>query len=81
MSGWSCKYEVNAICLKVDGALCRPGMKGCILQGQVTFHDGVVPTPEWPAGHNLARQYVSLATQTRTPSLDLKALFSGTDGL
>lgn len=51
MSGWSCKYEVNAICLKVDGALCRPGMKGCILQGQVTFHDGVVPTPEWPAGH------------------------------
>ena len=28
----------------------------------------------------LARQYVSLATRTRTPSLDLKALFSGTDG-
>jgi len=29
---------------------------------------------------NLAQQYVSPATQTRTPSLDLKALFSGTDG-
>jgi hypothetical protein len=27
----------------------------------------------------LARKYVSMATQTRTPSLDLKALFSGSD--
>ena len=51
MSGWSCQYEVNDICLKVDGAICRPGMKGCILQGKVTFHDGQVPSPEWPAGH------------------------------
>ncbi len=28
----------------------------------------------------LARRYVSLATQTHVPSLDLKALFSGTEG-
>ena len=51
MSGWSCPHELNEVCLKVDGAWCRPGMKGCILQGKVTFHDGVVPSPEWPVGH------------------------------
>lgn len=28
----------------------------------------------------LARTYVSMATQTRTPSLNLQALFSGTEG-
>jgi len=28
----------------------------------------------------LARKYLSLATRTHTPSLDLKALFSGTEG-
>lgn len=28
----------------------------------------------------LARKYVSMATQTRTPSLNMQALFSGTDG-
>jgi hypothetical protein len=25
-------------------------MRGCILAGKVTFHDGVVPFPEWPLG-------------------------------
>ena len=51
MSGWSCKFEENETCLRVDGANCRPGMKGCILQGQVTFHDGITPSPTWPPGH------------------------------
>lgn len=51
MSGWSCKYDVNGICDHVDGAYCRPGMKGCILCGKVEFHDGVIPAPVWPGGH------------------------------
>jgi hypothetical protein len=51
MSGWSCKFEVNETCLRLDGAYCRPGMKGCILHGQVTFQDGIVPAPTWPRGH------------------------------
>jgi hypothetical protein len=51
MSGWSCKYDVNGICERVDGAYCRPGMKGCILQGKVEFRDGVVPAPVWPPDH------------------------------
>ena len=42
---------------------------------------GLVGTVLGTGKDMLARQYVSLATQTRTPSLDLKALFSGTDSL
>ncbi len=42
---------------------------------------GLVGTVLGTGKDNLAQQYVSLATQTRTPSPDLKALFSGTDGL
>ena len=50
MSSWNCRYEVNGICRKVDGAYCRPGMKGCILVGKVQFQDGEVPAPVWPPG-------------------------------
>jgi hypothetical protein len=32
------------------GAYCRPGMRGCVLVGRVTFQDGVVPWPVWPKG-------------------------------
>jgi hypothetical protein len=51
MSGWGCPHEVNGICDHVDGAYCRPGMKGCVLHGKVEFHDGVIPAPTWPPGH------------------------------
>jgi hypothetical protein len=50
VSSWSCRYELAGLCAKVDGAYCRPGMKGCILVGKVTFQDGVVPSPVWPPG-------------------------------
>ena len=48
MSSWNCRHEVNGTCMKVAGAYCRPGMKGCILVGKVTFQDGVIPAPVWP---------------------------------
>jgi hypothetical protein len=51
LSSWSCRFEVDGLCRKVDGAFCRPGMKGCILVGKVTFQDGVVPSPVWPSGN------------------------------
>ena len=35
MSSWSCPHDVNGICQKVKGALCDPGMLGCLLQGKV----------------------------------------------
>jgi hypothetical protein len=51
MSSWSCRYDRNGICAKLDGAYCRPGMKGCVLAGKVSFQDGVVPAPTWPPDH------------------------------
>lgn len=50
VSSWNCRHDVNGICMKVTGAYCRPGMKGCILVGKVTFQDGVIPSPVWPPG-------------------------------
>ena len=50
MSSWSCPHQVNDICLKVKGACCRPGMRGCVISGKVAFQDGVVPYPVWPPG-------------------------------
>ena len=42
---------------------------------------GLVSTVFGAAKDALGRQYVSLATQVHAPSLDLRALFSGTDGV
>lgn len=39
---------MKGTCKKVDGAYCRPGMKGCVLLGKVKFQDGKVPAPVWP---------------------------------
>ena len=50
MSSWSCPHQVDEICRKVKGAYCRPGMRGCIVAGRVTFQDDVVPYPVWPPG-------------------------------
>lgn len=50
MSSWSCPHQVDEICRKVSGACCRPGMRGCVLFGKVTFQDGQAPYPVWPPG-------------------------------
>lgn len=50
MSSWSCPHEVDALCEKLGGACCRPGMKGCVLAGKVEFPDGKIPAPVWPRG-------------------------------
>jgi hypothetical protein len=42
---------------------------------------GLVSTVFGAAKDALGRQYVSLATRTRAPSLDMRALFEGTDGV
>jgi hypothetical protein len=35
MSSWGCPHEVDGVCQHVRGALCDPGMLGCVVQGQV----------------------------------------------
>lgn len=42
---------------------------------------GLVSTVFGAAKDALGRQYVSLSTRSHAPSLDLKALFEGTDGM
>lgn len=48
MSSWSCPYDLNGICQKVSGAVCNPGMRGCILEGQVRFANEDKNTPAKP---------------------------------
>lgn len=51
MSGsWGCPHEVDGICQKVNGAYCKPGMRGCVLAGKVEFEEGKPPLPRWPPG-------------------------------
>lgn len=35
MSSWGCPHEVDGVCQRVRGALCDPGMLGCVVQGKV----------------------------------------------
>lgn len=37
MSSWSCPHDLNGICQLVNGAVCDPGMRGCVLHGKVRF--------------------------------------------
>jgi hypothetical protein len=48
-SGWSCPHDLNGICQHVQGAVCDPGMRGCVLHGKVVFAS---------EGKNLARKPV-----------------------
>jgi hypothetical protein len=50
MSGsWGCPHEVDGLCQRVNGAICEPGMRGCVLDGKVTFPDGRPHPPRWPS--------------------------------
>ncbi len=35
MSSWGCPHEVDGVCQRVRGAVCDPGMLGCVVQGKV----------------------------------------------
>lgn len=37
MSAWGCPHEVEGVCQHVHGAVCSPGMRGCVLEGKVRF--------------------------------------------
>lgn len=45
MSSWSCPHDLDGICQRVNGAVCEPGMRGCVLEGKVRFaRDGMNQT-------------------------------------
>lgn len=56
MTGWGCPHEVDGLCQRVNGAFCRPGMRGCVLVGKVEQADGVAPLPQWPTAAELAER-------------------------
>lgn len=37
MSAWSCPHDLDGVCQRVSGAVCAPGMRGCVLEGKVRF--------------------------------------------
>ena len=50
MSGsWGCPHEDDGLCQRVNGAICEPGMRGCVLDGKVTFPDSRPHLPRWPS--------------------------------
>jgi hypothetical protein len=53
---------------------------GILEPGQLAETLGLVSTTLGCGKDALARKYVSLATRTHVPSLDLRALFSGSEG-
>jgi hypothetical protein len=66
MSGWSCPHDLNGICQRVQGAVCDPGMRGCVLHGKVVFASeeknaerkpvkAEAPQPEQKSGTSPAR--------------------------
>ena len=48
MSSWSCPHDVNGICQLVSGAVCDPGMRGCVLHGKVRFANADKNAPRKP---------------------------------
>ena len=49
MSGaWGCPHDANGICQKVRGALCSPGMRGCVMEGKVRFANEAMNLPRKP---------------------------------
>lgn len=48
MSAWGCPHDANGVCQKVPGAVCAPGMRGCVLEGRVKFSDPQLNQPRRP---------------------------------
>jgi hypothetical protein len=68
MSGsWGCPHEVRGLCERVNGAICDPGMRGCVLDGKVTFADGRQRLPKWPAPTDSTERSHGNAQEPRKP--------------
>ena len=45
---WGCPHDLNGICQKVLGAICAPGMRGCVMEGKVRFANEAMNLPRKP---------------------------------
>lgn len=48
MSAWSCPHDLNGVCQNVRGAVCDPGMRGCVLEGRFRFANAEKNEPRKP---------------------------------
>ena len=48
MSAWSCPHDLDGICQRIQGAVCAPGMRGCVLEGKVRFANPEMNLPRKP---------------------------------
>lgn len=48
MSSWSCPHDLDGICMRVQGARCDPGMRGCVLHGRYVFAKDETKLPRKP---------------------------------
>jgi hypothetical protein len=65
MSGWSCPHDLDGICQRVQGALCDPGMRGCVLYGRVVFASDDKNAPRKPVKAPEKKQASSKAQAPR----------------
>ena len=45
---WGCPHDLNGICQRVQGAVCAPGMRGCVMEGKVRFANEAMNLPRKP---------------------------------
>lgn len=45
---WSCPHDLDGVCQRVQGAVCEPGMRGCVLEGKVRFAREEMNRPRKP---------------------------------
>lgn len=65
MSAWGCPHDVEGICHRVHGAVCSPGMRGCVLEGRVRFADPGMNASRKPVRAN--PETPAADTQTESP--------------
>ena len=65
--GWGCPHEIDGLCQRVNGAICEPGMRGCVIDGKVTFPDGRAHLPRWPQPARKPGGALSGCAGTRKP--------------
>jgi hypothetical protein len=62
VSSWGCPHEVDGVCQRVRGALCDPGMLGCVVQGRVEVQ-GEPRGPRQPVRAQLRREEREVGTR------------------
>lgn len=69
MSSWSCPHDLDNVCQRVRGAVCSPGMRGCVLEGKVRFARDEMNLPRKPvkAVATTAKKPTSPAPKRRLP--------------